>query len=109
MKKLTFITAGLATLAISAIALGGFMTTFDKTYGVEKDSVLGKSKCLVCHTDKAGKKLNLYGTDLQKAMKSAGTKKLTAAILKAVEQMDSNGNGRKNIDEIKADSLPGKK
>jgi len=85
------------------------MVTFDKTYAVEKDSVLGKSKCMVCHTDKAGKKLNLYGADLQKAMKAAGSKKLTAAIIKAVEQMDSNGNGKKNIDEIKADALPGKK
>jgi len=109
MKKLMITAAGLATLAISAIALGGFMVTFDKTYAVEKDSVLGKSKCMVCHTDKAGKKLNLYGADLQKAMKAAGSKKLTAAIIKAVEQMDSNGNGKKNIDEIKADALPGKK
>lgn len=109
MKKLTITVAGLATLAISAIALGGFMTTFDKTYAIEKDSVLGKTKCMVCHTDKAGKKLNLYGVDLQKAMKAAGTKKLTAAILKAVEQKDSNANGKKNIDEIKADLLPGKK
>jgi hypothetical protein len=109
MKKFMITAAGLATLAISAIALGGFMVTFDKTYAIEKDSVLGKSDCLVCHTDKAGKKLNLYGSDLQKAMKAAKTKKLTAAILKAVEQMDSNGNGKKNIDDIKADTLPGKK
>jgi len=109
MKKLMITSGGLATLAISAIALGGFMVSFDKTYAIEKDSVLGKANCMICHTDKAGKKLNLYGADLQKAMKAAGTKKLTAAILKAVEQKDSNGNGKKNIDEINADMLPGKK
>jgi len=109
MKKLMFTTAGLATLAISAIALGGFMVTFDKTYAIEKDSALGKAKCMVCHNDMSGKKLNLYGTDLRNAMKAANSKKVTAAILKAIEQKDSNGNGKSNIDEIKADMLPGKK
>jgi hypothetical protein len=108
MKKLLLTLAGSAMLA-TVFALGTFMKAFDETYGIEKDSALGKAKCLVCHFDKSGKKLNLYGQDLKAAMKQAGSKKVTPAVLRAIEQLDSNGNGVKNIDEIKGDSLPGKK
>jgi hypothetical protein len=56
-----------------------------------------------------GGALNPYGQDMAKVMKADKTKKLTPAILKKIEQLDSNKNGRKNIDEIKADRNPGAK
>lgn len=51
-------------------------------------------------------KLNLYGTDLQKAMTQENTKVLTGSVLKKVEGLDSDKDGVKNGDEIKKDTLP---
>jgi hypothetical protein len=56
-----------------------------------------------------GGKLNPYGLDMQTEMKKAKSKKLTPAILKELENLDSDKDGKKNIDEIKADSNPGLK
>lgn len=106
MKRIV-ITTTVAGLSVLALAMGSFGKVFDSTYKIKSDSTLGKAACSVCHTGKKGGKLNPYGKDLSKAMKDAGTKKLTADILKKVETLDSNGNGTKNIDEIKADKLPG--
>lgn len=96
-----------ALIAVSALALSGYLKVFSKTYEIKKGSVLDKAKCLVCHTDKAGKKVNRYGADLQKALRAAGTKTLSEKILSQVENLDSDGDGVKNLEEIKADTLPG--
>ncbi len=106
MKKLTMLTA-LLVLAAFSTALSGFVKTFNDNYKVNKDSNIGKAACMTCHTTAKGGKLNPYGQDLMAAMKAADTKKLTPEILKKVEPLDSNKNGVKNIDEIKADKLPG--
>ena len=104
-----FSLVGVITLAAVATAMIGFNKPFDTTYKLGKDSDLAKAKCMVCHEKKTGGKLNAYGEDLAKVMKEAKSKKLTAELLKKVEGLDSDKDGKKNIDEIKADSNPGVK
>jgi len=94
--------AGLAAIAMAKVA---FVKDFADTYGVKKTSVLGKAKCSVCHV--AGKKLNVYGQDLQAAMRAEKTKDLTGSVLKKVEGIDSDKDGKTNLQEIQADTLPG--
>ncbi|MCB8931823.1 MAG: hypothetical protein M9921_02805 [Fimbriimonadaceae bacterium] len=108
MKRLTMVGL-LMALAVFAFALSTFSKVFATTYKVEKDSALGKAACMVCHVSAKGGKLNSYGLELDKAMAEAKTKKMTIEILKKVEQLDSDGDGVKNIDEIKGDRMPGVK
>ena len=96
-------------LAVFAFALTSFGKVFDATYKIEKTSNLAKEKCAVCHVNTKGGKMNPYGMDLGQAMAAAKSKKLTPEILKAVENLDSDKDGKKNIDEIKADRNPGEK
>ncbi|MBS1704999.1 MAG: hypothetical protein JST40_03935 [Armatimonadetes bacterium] len=108
MKRLLYTCIGVGILA-SAMAMSASVKVFETKYGVKPASNLGKAKCGVCHAGaKGGKALNSYGKDLAAAMKAANTKKLTADILAKVEGLDSNKNGKKNVDEIKADVNPGK-
>lgn len=106
MKRLLYVCCA-ATLVASAMALGSFSKPFADKYGVKPGSTLGKAACGVCHASPKGGKLNPYGKDLAAALKAANSKKLTPAILTGVEGKDSDGDGKKNIDEIKADSNPG--
>jgi hypothetical protein len=106
MKRSLYIIVA-AALFTSAFALGTFSPVFAKKYSVKKDSNLGKAGCLVCHASAKGGKLNPYGKDLKEAL--GDSKKLTSEVLAKIESKDSNGNGIKNIDEIKADKLPGAK
>lgn len=103
MKRFStfMIVTGLATMAMAHMA---WMKPFEQTYNIKSTSELGKAKCAACHTGKMGGKLNKYGEDLKKA--AGGEKKLTADILKKVEGLDSDGDGKKNIDELKAGTLP---
>lgn len=106
MKKLIF-TLGIIAVMTAAMALAAFNKVFHDKYDVKKDSNLGKADCAVCHVKPKGGKLNAYGKDISDAMKAEKSKKLTPAILAKVEGMDSDKDGKKNIDEIKADSNPG--
>ena len=105
MKRIAGITTVLA-LATLVMAMGSYSKVFCDNYKVSKDSKLGKAGCAVCHVSSKNLKLNPYGTDLEKAMKTAGSKKLTPAILGSVEKLDSNKNGKSNLEDIKADTLP---
>jgi len=108
MNKLIAIgsTLGIAAFALS---LSMFLKPFDTTYKVAKGSNLDKAACTVCHSSPKGGKLNGYGTDLKAVLKAENTKKITPAILAKVESKDSDGDGVKNIDEIKKDQNPGAK
>jgi hypothetical protein len=106
MKRLLFVTLAMGAFAM-AMALSAFTKVFHEKYNVKEGSNLDKAACAVCHLKPKGGKLNPYGKDLQAAMKAADSKKLTPAILAKVEGMDSDKDGKKNIDEIKADSNPG--
>ena len=102
-------------LSLTIVTLGIWSTTtastkfakeFASTYKIEKTSVLGKASCGTCHIGKT-KKLNPYGQDLQKAMRSENTKLLTGSVLKKVEGLDSDNDKKSNLEEIQANTLPG--
>lgn len=107
MKRIIAVFGGLG-LVVVALATASYDAVFMSTYKPAKDSDLGKAQCMICHTSAKGGKLNSYGKDVQAAMKKAKATKLTAAILKSVEGMDSNKDGVKNGDAIKKGELPGK-
>ena len=107
MKSIKIVAAVvMATAATMAVALPSFVKDFASIYKLEKTSTLAKATCAVCHIGKSTK-LNLYGLDIKKELAAAKTKKITAELLKKVEELDSDKDGVKNIDEIKADTLPG--
>jgi hypothetical protein len=89
----------LASLGLSTTLLGTM--DMQKKF-VEKypDAKAKLGKCGTCHTKAMPKKgeadLNAYGKDLGKEMDLAGA-----------EAKDSDGDGVKNVDEIKAGTNPG--
>jgi hypothetical protein len=108
MKKLIAIASTIGIAAI-ALSLSMFLKPFETTYKVAKGSNLDKAACTICHASPKGGKLNSYGNDIKAVLKAENTKKITPAILAKVESKDSDGDGVKNIDEIKKDSNPGLK
>lgn len=104
MKRTIFATMVLG-LAALALATSTFNKTFNTTYRISAESNLGKAKCSICHVKATGGKLNKYGLDVKSTVKDG---KITAAGLKSIESKDSDGDGKKNGAEIKADSNPGK-
>lgn len=98
---------GFAASGALAYALGSFGPTFNTTYKVAPGSPLSAAKCSVCHVGVHGGKLNPYGMDLEKVMKTANTKKLTADILHKIDNLDSLKTGATNIARIKAGKNPG--
>ncbi|MFZ4506111.1 MAG: hypothetical protein ACOYON_00255 [Fimbriimonas sp.] len=106
MKRLLGLTA-LTGLVTMAMAFAAIEKVFDTNYKIEKNSNLGKAACGVCHMNVKGGKLNPYGKDLEALLKAEKTTKMTPAILAKAEQLDSDKDGVKNIDEIKKDTNPG--
>lgn len=106
--KLSIVPYTIAVIGIAAMAFAkpAFVKDFDTTYGIKKTSALGQAKCGACHTGMT-KKLNSYGIDLQKAVKASGGTALNAAVMKKVDGIDSDKDGAKNVDELKAGTLPG--
>jgi hypothetical protein len=100
-------TAAVFGLAVVIFAYGTMAKVAQETYKYGADSEAAKAKCSLCHVSKMGGKLNPYGTDLKGA--TGGSKTLTAAMLKAVEAKDSDGDGKSNGAELKAGGLPGVK
>ncbi|HSB35293.1 MAG TPA: thrombospondin type 3 repeat-containing protein [Thermoanaerobaculia bacterium] len=66
-------------------------------------------KCSTCHTAAMPKKetagVNAYGKDMEKAF----DKEKKVYDFKKIEALDSDGDGVKNLDEIKAGTNPGDK
>ncbi len=96
-----------ATCGALAYALGTFGTTFNTTYKITDGSALSVAKCSICHASIKGGRLNPYGVDIQKVMKSLNTKKMTAEALRKVEGLDSLKTGATNIVRIRAGKNPG--
>lgn len=106
--RLWIIASLAAVFGIVAVAFAkpAFVKDFASTYGVKKTTALGRANCGACHIGMTAK-LNPYGTDLKKAMGKEGTKNLTGSILKKVEGLDSDKDGKSNLTEIRAGTLPG--
>lgn len=100
------LTIGFAAIAATSFALPGYLNVFQKTYSPPKGSALEKGSCATCHVGRTTK-VNPYGADLKKAMTAMKSKKVTSDVLKKVEQLDSDKDGAKNIDEINKGTLPG--
>lgn len=98
-----FIVAGLTRWAV---ATPPSLITFKQIYAPRAESDLAKANCLICHSKMPPSKdaLNPYGRDVQKA---APSKLIDAKVLRAVEKLDSDKDGVRNIDEIKGGKLPG--
>lgn len=90
----------LAIVSGAAFATVAWQKVFNNLYKPNACTNLAKAKCQICHTQKTGGPLNPYG----KALKG---KKADAASLKSVEKLDSDKDGKTNIQEIKAGTLPG--
>lgn len=100
------LTLGLTLTAGAALAHPAFGPVFNAKYKPAAGSPLAASPCAACHVG-FSPKLNPYGVDLQKSMRSAKTTTLTPAILAKIEKLDSDKDGAKNIVELKAGTLPG--
>ncbi len=96
----------LSGIAAVAMAMSAYDKVFDTKYEVKAGSAIATAGCKLCHMGAKGGPVNKYGKDLQAALKAANTKKMTPAILAAVENLDSNGDGVKNGASIKKDVLP---
>jgi mono/diheme cytochrome c family protein len=90
----------LAILSGAAFATVAWQKVFNNLYKPSAGTDIAKAKCQICHTQKTGGPLNPYG-------KALNGKKADAASLKSVEQLDSDKDGKTNIQEIKAGTLPG--
>jgi cytochrome c553 len=102
---------------LSLLAALGFSSTMLATVDAQKqflaaypDAKAKLGKCSTCHTAAMPKKesagVNAYGKDLQEKAYDAAKKTYD---FKKVEALDSDGDGVKNIDEIKAGTNPGDK
>jgi hypothetical protein len=103
MKRLLS-SAAIFGFAVAALALGAYTKVVQDTYKLPAGSPAAAAKCSLCHAGKMGGKLNAYGIDLKGAMK--GSKAITPAMLHAIDRLDSNKDGVKNAEALKAGKLP---
>jgi len=98
----------LATLGLSSTLLASveIQKAFVAAY---PDAKAKLGKCSSCHTAAMPKKdtagVNAYGKDMEKAL----DKEKKVYDFKKIEALDSDGDGVKNLDEIKAGTNPGDK
>jgi mono/diheme cytochrome c family protein len=97
---------GLLAAATTAWAYGGDVTTFKATYNLNAGSKILKANCSICHLPNNVRKENVYGAPMVAPMRALGKRKVTPEILRALDNLDSDGDGATNIEEITADTLP---
>ena len=91
----------LAFTASTTIAKFSYTSNFNAEYGTSGTyggSTLGN--CETCHITSNGSGYNSYGSD----WRASGS---NAAAFAAIEDLDSDGDGFSNIDEILVDTFPG--
>ena len=103
-KAIGFTLVGI--LGALAVARPPFVKDLQTTYGFKPDSAVAKARCGACHV-RGSTKLNAYGIDIKKAMTEEHTKTLTGSVLKKVEGLDSDKDGKLNRDELHAGTNPG--
>lgn len=108
MKKTT-------SVVVALVAATAFAATALATIEMQKDLnakyTTAKAKCASCHTKPMPKKgeadLNAFGKDVAaKAVVDAKAEKKTYDY-KKIEALDSDGDGKSNLDELKAGTNPG--
>jgi uncharacterized membrane protein len=91
-----------------AQAFPQFLPIVKKTYAVKAGGAIDAKRCGVCHADPAGGgAVNPYGKEVKTFLKLAATNTLTPELLHSMDTKDPDGDGFANIDEFKADTLPG--
>ena len=100
---------GIALLLVTASvsAYPPFLERLKTTYPAVEGSALSRANCVVCHTGVRGGARNTYGKTVGAALAKAGEASLTAALLKSVENADSDGDSFANGLEISKGTLPG--
>ena len=96
----------LTGVATAAMAFPTFVKDFETFYKIDDKNALKKESCNVCHVGKSPK-LNTYGQDMKKVFGELKIKKLNADVAKKLDALDSDKDGAKNGEEIKAGTLPG--
>jgi hypothetical protein len=98
MRHLRLVVAAAVAIAAGAAqAKSGYLTTFNSRYGTARTAL---DDCNLCHS---AEPYNAYGI----AVRDAGSATSITSALAAVEQLDSDRDGYKNLDEINARTLPG--
>ncbi len=102
---------GLAVFCVAAVTTWAVAKPQDlallkQLYAPKEGTDLAKANCLACHSKMPPTKtdLNPYGKDLQKA---AAGRPVDEKAFRAIEKLDSDGDGISNLDELKAGTLPG--
>jgi hypothetical protein len=110
MKKTTMAVSALLAFCVGTTLLANLdnQKAFVAKYPDAKASL---GKCTTCHTKSLPKKedheMNAYGKDVQtKCIVDSKAEKKTYKFEK-IESLDSDGDGVKNVDEIKAGKNPG--
>lgn len=92
----------------SASALPAYLEAAKAAYNFKAGGVVETKSCSLCHAGATNRtSLNLYGKDVQAALKSAVDKKVTPALIHRLDDKDSDGDGWSNAAEFSADTLPG--
>ena len=109
MKKTTAAVL-VAVLAIVLASTG--IATMDMQKDLNAKYPTAKAKCASCHVKAMAKKgdaeVNAFGKDMMKFVVDPKAEKKTFDWAK-LEPLDSDGDGKKNVDEIKAGENPGAK
>lgn len=109
MKKTT--AAVLVAVLAIVLASTGF-ATMDMQKDMNAKYPTAKAKCATCHVKPMVKKgdseLNAFGKDMMKFVVDPKAEKKTFDWAK-LEPLDSDGDGKKNVDEFKAGENPGAK
>ncbi len=110
MKKITAAVLGIA-LALGLATTG--LATMDMQKDLNAKYPTAKAKCGTCHAKAMAKKgdaeINAFGKDLMaKGLVDPKAEKKSFDYTK-VEALDSDGDGKSNLDELKAGTNPGAK
>ena len=102
--------AVIAIVAVLALASAAF-ATMDFQKEINTKYPTAKAKCSTCHAKPMPKKgeseLNVFGKDVQaKAIVDPKAAKKTLDLTK-IEGLDSDGDGKTNVEELKAGTNPG--
>lgn len=98
-NSLTLITLFVLAISFQAQAKPGFLKQFKAQYPKSK-----LNDCVICHiAESEENERNSYGADLETTLKN------NKLDFKAVEALDSDGDGATNLEEINAGTQPGDK
>lgn len=96
-----------AAISVHALAKPDFLDVFIDQYHVKDTAKLSDKQCQLCHvSEDGGNSFNPYGADVKKILDANGGKFSWVTIAMA-EPLDSNGDGRTNLQKIALDIPPG--